>query len=164
MFVSFNGKLWAGAHRKYVDIEDTLLNSDNGITWDTASNGEKAASHYFNFPTKCMVANGELWYIERAPFDMSSVIKTNNLISHTHVGDFEGTGNGYSDLPHPVFYMNKVLFCSSKESSWGEFMTYIDNGQIAKSRFEYPGSVPHTCIVFNNKLYSISNNGVYSVK
>ena len=74
-----------------------------------------------------------------------------------------GSG-GMVRSPIPVLYLNKVFLCSSKSTMYGKFMTYIDNGQISKSRYEYPGSLVHCCLFFNNRLYSISNNGVYTIK
>ena len=165
MFVSFGGKLWAGSKDFYgYNTEDVFLNSEDGITWNTVTNGETppANSYSSSDPTNFAVADNELWYI--VGDSGCTIMKTSNFISHSQVAYLSESGDGTVRIPVPVYYLNKVFLCSSESTIWGDFMVYFDKGKISQSKFEYPGSLVHSCIVFNNKLYSISNNGVYSIR
>lgn len=167
LFVSFKGKLWAGSQDFYgYNTEDIFLNSADGITWNTVMIGETPPPNSYSsyVPTVYTISNDELWYVVNGLGLDCLIYQTNDFISHTRIGGFLMTEEEVMRNPVPVSYLNKLLLCSSSSTAYGEFMTYIDNGQISQSRFGYPGSLVHFCIVFNNKLYSISNNGVYSVR
>lgn len=168
-FVRLDGKLWAGelyCGNGFIEF----YTSSNGIDWTNVSKqftppnigmSDQIHPQYLvvenklYFVTDLYASTGFFFY------ETTDFINHNLLISTERFRRSNGGANG---LPVPVVYLNKLFLCSSEPTKFGEFMVYMNSNNDFSNVFPYPGSLVHCCIVFNNRLYSISNNGVYAIK
>lgn len=164
MFVNHKGRLWAGrAYYHILDNYDSFTfvfrSSTDGINWEnvdenkTPQIGPSDDLQYILVDEKVIYC----WSLSAATGWAISI--TDDFITHNTLYSF---GSDYG-MPVPVYFQKKILICSGE--SYGKNIKVMDmEGNASDYTMKYPGSLVHSCVVFNNKLFSISNNGVYSAK
>jgi hypothetical protein len=172
ILVSFNGKLWACSSNSYgYNTTAEFYSSSDGIDWVNVSaqfSPFVEIDYYSTLdPIQYIVTNDRIYYLTSQVCDLAEIYETADFITHNKIGTIirEDPATGSCYIPTPVFFMNTLILCSSDVTIFGERMVFLNSsGEISSVKYPYPGSLAHSCFVFNEKLYSISNNGVYSTK
>ena len=165
----FGNKLWAAIDNfELQPNEYELYSSDDGTLWipskltfeplrysDQDTRGQ---------PLRFCSDSSKAWFIG-GKCDRATVLSSSDFELFSTAAILPTvTASGDCRVPRPVKYLGSIVLCSSQETLYGGYSAFIGSDGLVSKGMPYPGSREHLPVVFRNRLYSISDNGVWLAK